>query len=280
MMSEMIDAHIHITPPEIIENERDYCQRDDYFSLLCSNPKNEFITADELADKMGELGLKKAVIFGFAFKDNELCRRVNDYTIESVREYPDDFIGFCVVNPASEGAVEELNRCKNAGLRGIGELFPAGQNFDITSSEDMAEICNFAAEEDWPILVHVNEPVGHDYAGKTEIGIEEGVELAGNFPRNEFIFAHWGGGLPFYELMPEIGDTLANVYYDTAASPFLYDDQIFEVMRALGIIDRVLLGSDYPLISPQVYEERIKATDLEREDIEKILWKNAERLLL
>jgi len=279
-LSEMIDTHIHITPPEIIENERDYCQRDDYFSLLCSNPKNEFITAEEMADKMDELGLKKAVVFGFAFKDNELCQKVNDYTIKAVEDNPEDFIGFCVVNPASEGAVEELKRCKNAGLRGIGELFPAGQNFDITSGEDMAEICSFAAEEGWPILVHVNEPVGHDYAGKTEIGIEEGVELAGNFPQNKFIFAHWGGGLPFYELMPEIKDKLVNVYYDIAASPFLYDDKIFEVIRALGIIDRVLLGSDYPLISPRVYEESIKETELGREDVEKILWKNAEGLLL
>ena len=37
------------------------------------------------------------------------------------------------------------------------------------------------------------------------------------------IAAHWGGGLPFYALMPEVRDALQNVWFDTAAGHLLYD---------------------------------------------------------
>lgn len=279
-MAEIIDVHVHVTPPEIIENEDKYCSRDDYFNLLCSNPKNEFVTGEELADNMSELGLDKAVIFGFAFKDNDLCKKANDYTIEILHRHPNKFIGFGVVNPNAPDLESELERCYKNGMKGIGEIFPAGQNFDITSKEDMKNICNFAAEVDWPILLHVNEPIGHYYEGKTDISVEEGFELAKNFPENKFIFAHWGGGLPFFELMPEVEKSLANVYYDTAASPFLYRDEIFSTARSIGIIDKILFGSDYPLISPGVYKDKLRQTELTMKEQNKILHENAKKLIL
>ncbi len=278
-MNGIIDTHIHVTPPEIIEHENKYCELDDYFNLLCSNPKNEFVTGGELAENMSELGLEKAVIFGFAFKDNDLCKKVNDYVIKTVEQHPDKFIGFCVVNPRGSGLREELERCYNKGLKGVGEIFPAGQDFDITSENDMQDICQFTAGVDWPILLHVNEPIGHYYAGKTDISMEEGFELAQNFSENKFIFAHWGGGLPFFELMPEVEEALANVYYDTAASPFLYKDEIFAVAKSIGIVDKILFGSDYPLISPKTYEDRLKNTELTEREQRKILYENAKKII-
>ncbi len=276
---KMIDCHIHITPPEIIEDEKKYCKKDSYFDLLCSNPYNEFITAEELAQKTSELDLRKAIVFGFAFRDLSLCRQVNNYTISAAEKHPDKFTGFCVINPAAEGVVEELKRCRDAGLKGIGELFPAGQDFDITSIQDMETVCNFAAREEWPILIHINESIGHDYEGKTDISMEDAFELAENFPENKFIFAHWGGGLPFFELMPEVNETLKNVFYDTAAGPFLYKSEIYDTVESIGIIDKILLGSDYPLISPGRYRRRIAKSGLNKKDARKILWKNAESLL-
>ncbi len=278
-MPKIIDTHVHVTPPQIIKNEERYCQKDEYFDLLCSNPKNEFVTYDELAKKMEEEIVDRAVIFGFAFEKQELCREVNDYVIAAVNEHPDKFIGFCVVNPGEEGALKELQRCKNNGIQGIGELFPAGQKFDLSSKKDMEPICRFARRSQWPILIHLNEPVGHDYAGKTDITLEEGSDLANNFPENEFIFAHWGGGLPFFELMPELKDSLSNIYYDTAASPFLYKENIYNVMKEINILDKILLATDYPLLSADRYLQEINKTDLDKGEKKMILHKNAENLL-
>ena len=47
------------------------------------------------------------------------------------------------------------------------------------------------------------------------------------------VLAHWGGGLPFYALMPEVAESLSDVYFDTAASPFLYDAKVFETAASI-----------------------------------------------
>lgn len=275
----IFDGHVHITPPEIIKNSGKYREKDSYFDLLSSSKVNKFTTGDELIVKMEASNWDKAVVFGFAFNNPELCRMVNEYTIKMIEKYPQKLIGFAVVNPLAENVKEELQRCKDAGLKGVGELFPSGQNFDITSKEEMKNLCSFCRENNWPLLIHLNEPVGHYYKGKTEDSICKAEKLAANFPGVKFIYAHLGGGLCFYELMPEMREKLQNVYYDTAAQPFLYDNEIYEVFKTAGILDKIILGSDYPLISPGKYIKNIKSTDLDRADIEKIACGNLKKLL-
>ena len=68
-----------------------------------------------------------------------------------------------------------------------------------------------------------------------------------NFPEATIVCAHWGGGLPFYALMPEVEEALANVYFDTAASPFLYDRRVFEAGAGLVGAGRILLGERLPV---------------------------------
>ena len=72
--------------------------------------------------------------------------------------------------------------------------------------------------------------------------------LIENFPDNTIICAHWGGGLPFYALMPEVGAALSNVYFDSAASPFLYQPGIYRVVADVVGADHILFASDYPLM--------------------------------
>jgi len=40
--------------------------------------------------------------------------------------------------------------------------------------------------------------------------------------------------------MPEVADALSNTYFDTAASPFLYSDRIFELVSDLLGPERIL----------------------------------------
>ena len=70
--------------------------------------------------------------------------------------------------------------------------------------------------------------------------------------------------------MPEIQKISENVFYDTAASPFLYDYRIYEV--ALKIIgeDRILFGSDYPLLPPRRYFKEMEAAFLAKKTQNKI----------
>ena len=98
---------------------------------------------------------------------------------------------------------------------------------------------------------HTSEPVGHLYQGKGRTTPEVTMRFIQNarmYPNVKIVCAHWGGGLPFYALMPEVKDALQNVWFDTAASPFLYSPEIFSIVADLVGADKILLGSDFPLI--------------------------------
>ncbi len=277
----IIDSHVHLTPPFILNNIEKYRKQDEYFNLLCSSSVNENITAEDLIKHMEKNNIQKSVVFGFAFKDMDLCQKVNDYIIDKIKEYPERLIGFAVLNPLTGTDIikEELKRCKKAGIKGIGELLPAGQKFNITDSNQMYAICNICQKYNWPLLIHINEPVGHYYKGKTKDSVKEGYILAQNFPETTFIFAHLGGGLCFYELMPEVKKTLKKVYYDTAAVPFLYNSKIYNSLKAAGVTDKILMGSDYPLISPVKYIKQIEKTDLTEKEEKGLLAGNFNRIL-
>ena len=90
--------------------------------------------------------------------------------------------------------------------------------------------------------------MGHPYPGKGSTTPEKLYRFIQNFPGNPIICAHWGGGLPFYSLMPEVKESLKNVYFDSAASPFLYQPEVFSAVSELVGQGKVLFASDYPLL--------------------------------
>jgi predicted TIM-barrel fold metal-dependent hydrolase len=129
-----------------------------------------------------------------------------------------------------------------------------------------------------PLLVHSTEPVGHDYPGKDLVTPAVLETFIGQLPGVTVICAHWGGGLPFYTLMPEVKKAFAHVYYDSAASPFLYNSQVYGAVATLAGKDKVLFGSDYPLISQKRQLDEINALEMDAADKELLLGGNAAKL--
>jgi len=274
-----IDFHVHVTPPDIIKTWEKIGEKEPYFKLLSESPVNKFATAEEVVMELENSNVDKAVIFGFGFKDMGLCRYVNDYVADAIKKFPDRLIGYMALVPTSSEVEKEIDRCINMGLTGVGEIFPYGQDFDITDLKEMSPLCNSCIERDLPVMVHTNEAVGHHYSGKTDTTAVKASAFAYNFPDLKIIFAHWGGGLLFYELMPEIREQNKNVYYDTAASPFLYDNRIYKVAKEIGILDKVLFGSDYPLIPMTRYIEDVAKSGLNQIDQALVNGENAKALL-
>ncbi len=272
---EIWDCHIHLTPPEIIERASEYRARDKHFKTLGESDVNRYATAEDLITEMDRSGVDRAVVGSFAFRDQGLCRLVNDYIIQVVQKYP-RLLGLASVSPLEPGLEKEIDRCQRAGLAGVGELFPDGQGFDITHPDQVQELANICIERSLPLLIHVNEQVGHFYPGKGKTGPEEAYKFAADNPDLVVILAHLGGGLLFYEAMPEVRDTLKNVYYDTAAVPFLYEPGIYRVLQTADLSHKVILGSDYPIISPSRNIEDLEGLPVE--DREKILAGNARRV--
>ncbi|MDO8567618.1 MAG: amidohydrolase family protein, partial [Dehalococcoidales bacterium] len=67
--------------------------------------------------------------------------------------------------------------------------------------------------------------------------------------------------------------------FDTAASPYLYSAQIYSQATQLVGAEKILFGSDYPLLSPARLLKDINSVNLSDEARELILAGNARRLL-
>lgn len=247
-----IDAHVHVFPPGLIAGREKYLPRDERFARLYADPRARMATAEEVVVEMDRTGVALSVVFGFPFRDQGLCREVNDYVLEAVASWPGRLAGLACVAPREPGAPAELARCLDGGMRGCGELAPGASAADI---DGLADVAGLLRERGLPLMLHANEPVGHHYPGKGAFGPEACVTCAAAYPGLKLVFAHLGGGTFLYEAMPELRRTLADAYYDTSALPYLYDTDIYRAVEATAGARKLLFGSDYALLSPSRYLE-------------------------
>jgi predicted TIM-barrel fold metal-dependent hydrolase len=276
----IIDFHTHVLPPQIKKDRSQYIELDPAFAVLYSKPEAKIATAEELIASMDEAGIDISVILNYGWTTHELCLETNDYILESVARYPQRLVGFGAVQPQSpQAAIAEIERCAKAGIKGIGELRPDLQLFDLGDEVVMAPLVEALKKKGLIMLIHASEPVGHDYPGKGSITPDMLYPFITSFPDLKLVCAHWGGGLPFYALMPEVKKALGNVFFDTAASPFLYSPQVYQQVVQLVGGEKILFGSDYPLLSPNRLLKEIEAAGLPPETKELILGGNARRLL-
>ncbi len=276
----VIDFHTHIFPKKIRENREDFFDGEPSFKLLYESPASKLVGADELVDTMDDQGVDISVVFGFPWTNEATYREHNDYIVEAVSRFPDHLIGFGCFDLNSPGAPAEAVRCLENGLSGIGELALYGAGIDDAARQRLSPIMETCGQRDVPLLIHTNEPVGHLYPGKSPIQLREIYDLARAFPDNKIVLAHWGGGLFFYELLKkEVKTILKNVYFDTAASPFLYDRSVYSTAAAIAGPGRILFGSDYPLLIPSRYFREMKDSGLSGEDRAMICGLSAAALL-
>ena len=199
----IIDFHTHIFPPKIEANRDEYRKRDPCFKELYANPTAKLANAEDLIASMDEDGIDVSVALNIGWLDHNLCVETNDYLMEAVAKHPGRIVGFCSIQPlAGAAAINEVERCAKGGLRGIGELRADTQDYDLGNKTVMAPIAEVAQKYSMVVLTHSSEPVGHVYDGKGNISPKALYRFISNFPELKVVCAHWGGGLPFYALMP------------------------------------------------------------------------------
>ena len=276
----IIDFHTHIFAPWVIERRAEYVKRDPCFSLLYSQSKAKLATAEELIASMDEAGIATSIILNIGWVSHELCVETNDYLLDAMSRYPGRLVGFCGIQPrAGDLAIGEIERCAGAGASGIGELRSDIQGFDLTDKALMGPLVDAVIKHGLVLLTHSSEPVGHQYIGKGDITPDVLYSFVTAFPDLKLVCAHWGGGLPLYALMPEVAKAIANAFFDTAASIFLYQAEIFKHVGEIAGSDKILFGSDYPLVAQNNIISQIQALEISQEDRSKILGGNALRLL-
>jgi uncharacterized protein len=277
--SGVVDAHTHAFPPDWVRDRAPLLARDAWCRALYAAPTAKMIDAAELLDAMDVAGVTQAVVCGWPWADPGLCREHNAYLAAAARASGGRLAWLGCVAPRDASAAAETIRCLELGASGIGELNADAQGFDLTDPRGIEEVAAVLIEAGRPLLLHASEPVGHDYPGKGTATPDRLLRFLAANPELPVVLAHWGGGLPFYELMPEVALAARNVVYDSAASSYLYRPGVFRAVLDVTGPERVLWASDHPVLSMGKFLGRTRrAARLRPEEEGAVMGDNARRI--
>lgn len=272
-----IDAHTHLFAPSQVAKRDALATRDATFREMYGEPSTKMATLPDLLGALESAQIRGAVAAGFAFADPRDIEEQNICLADALRCGGGGLAVMATINPALPGWEAEAHRALDRGASGFGELRPHNQGWDPLGPAGR-QLCGLARDAGAVLLWHVSEPVGHAYPGKGGgISPIELCHLATAFPHLRMVAAHLGGGLSFYLQMPEVKAAIENVYFDTAAATLLYDDRSVARLVDLAGPERVIFGSDYPLLSPRRQLQRLLG-QLPGDVAKQVCGGNAERL--
>jgi predicted TIM-barrel fold metal-dependent hydrolase len=275
---DIVDCHVHVFSPDLVRRREAFHARDAWFAALYENPRAALVPCETLIEEMDTADVRRSILCGFPWADPALCREHNDYLADAVRRNPSRLSWLGIVVPGDPSAPAEARRCLELGAVGIGELNADAQGFDWRNEGAHAPLVELCLGYDAPWLIHASEAVGHQYPGKGTATPDKLLEFLRSFGQTKVVAAHWGGGLPFHELMPEVEAMTRNVVYDCGASTYLYRPRVFRSVLDIVGPERVLFGSDYPVLRMDRFTKRVLALDW-RDDDEKqlVMGANARR---
>lgn len=233
----IIDCHAHIKGGDVSRRE---------------------FTADHLLRQMDEAGIDKQMVFSIMLPSRES----NDLTRARIRGHEDRLIPLChIVAQEGELALDELDRAVGDwGWKGVKMHW--GESRDVITLEMMKPLLEKMAELGVPLLL--------DTVYKADLA----MPMIQAHPNNTFIIAHWGApqNTDLMEKWARFARVTPNCYLDCSYCHTWWKmPECFEVATC----DKVLFGSDAPLMHPLVELTKVKVCHLAPEDEEKVLWKNA-----
>ena len=278
-MVRAIDVHIHPPGPggESLTSSR---EAREYFRAAAPAA-----SVEEMAEYYARLD-----IFGVLFTvDAETSTGQapvpsNDYVAEIARRYPTQFVAFASVDPwKGKAALKEIERCVGElGVRGL-KFMPNMQRF-YPNDERFYPIWELAEQMGLVVLIHsgttgvgVGRPGGGGIKLKYSRPIPYIDDVAADFPGLKIIMAHpaW----PWQEEQLAVLVHKPNVYMDLSGwSPKYFQPSLIQYANTL-VQDKVLFGSDYPVISPERWLEDFDKAGFRDEVRPKILLENARRVL-
>jgi predicted TIM-barrel fold metal-dependent hydrolase len=244
-----LDAHVHCYPPGVIADPAGWARRhgEPHWGRLVTAGPQGWADPEGLLRAMDRDGVEQVLLQAWYWQNPDNALRQNDWHAEWVGRYPGRVRACAAVHPDLKDPAGVLESARGWGACAVGECLPAVQSGAGWAHPGWEVILASTMHAGWPLCLHVTEPAGHDYPGRVETPLMELLDVIARHPQQKWLLAHWGGGLPFFSLNRKVRPLLGNVWYDTAASPLLYDARIWQsVVRLVGA-ERVLFGSDFPL---------------------------------
>ncbi|WP_232688271.1 amidohydrolase family protein [Halobacterium zhouii] len=276
-----IDTHAHQPTAEFLE---------DAGGQMMEDAANKFGTEMEtwdyeaMIEEYHKAGVGRSILLGWDAETNTGNPAVpNDYVAEIRDEHPDFFVGFASVDPLKEDCVEEARRAvEDLDLSGF-KFQQIAQGFDPSDPEH-EELWNTIEDLGVPCVFHGgNSTLGAGSPGGRGLKIKHGNpmlldDVAAEHPDLQILIAH--PAFPWEKEQLAICQQKGNVYMDLSGwIPKYIDDQVLHYAGTI-LQDKVMFGTDYPMIHPGEWLESLEeSTDYSDDVYRKLLWENAEEFL-
>lgn len=271
----IIDAHTHLFPEAVLQ-DRDSFLDDPSFKQLYSDKKSQIADISNLNSYLTNSFTKKVAALGFCWQSEKRCTKHNNFFLKNVSDH---IIPFASIPSKPFKNIEKFIReIANSGFKGVGELAFYNSRFSTNLWSYIERIFAACEENGLVLYIHLNDPVGHVYNGKYTTPFDKLYDLIKTHNQLKLVLSHFGGGIIFYEQMPEVKEVFKNIMYDCAAQPFLYSPDIYKNTVNIAGSKKILFGTDYPLLKEERYINTIKE-NLKPEDYNNILSNNFLRLI-
>lgn len=262
---EIIDVHAHIYPEKI---EQKAVEGIGNFYNLAMHQNHG--TAKTLIKQGAKMGVNKYLVHSVATVPQQV-QTINNFITSECKENP-EFIGFGAIHADMENPLDEIERIKDLGLKGL-KIHPDTQHFNMDDPK-MLEIYS-AIEGKLPIAIHCGD-YRYDYSHPRRL-----ANVIDNFPNLTIIAAHFGGWSVWDLALEILEDRVkkSNCYFDTSSSmEFLGKRRSYELIKAYSP-ERMLFGTDFPMWRTKDELEFLQTLPLTSNELEMILSCNAKRVL-
>jgi predicted TIM-barrel fold metal-dependent hydrolase len=276
-----IDVHVHPQTEEFIAAMG---PRAAQMSAYFGRPVRQPVSFAALADQYRDRKMMAVLLNTTDVSTSGRPAVANDVIAQAVKDHPDVFIGFGVIEPQlGELARLEITRCaEELGLKGLGELNPGRQAF-YPNDERYYPLWEEASRQKMVMLFHggmmgagAGTPGGMGYKLKYGRPIPYMDDIAADFPELKIIGAHpaW----PWQEEALAVSRHKTNFYIDISGwAPRYFPPQLVQYASTI-LQDRVLFGSDWPVLEVERWLAEFAQLPIKDEVRPKIMLENAKQL--
>lgn len=279
---DAIDFHVHALRPDTpgVENEKARLQREDQARRWKSDLVN--ITLDDTAAYYRERRMA-AVLFPVDSERSQGDSMVpNTDVAAAAKRHPDVFIPFASVDPLRPDAVAiATDLLENHGIRGF-KFHASVQDFAPDDPRAYALYDVIAAHRSIALFHSGQTGIGRTSPGGGGVRLKHSNpmlldDIAVDFPDLTIVIAH--PSFPWQAEALAVARHKQNVFIDLSGwSPKYFEDQLVQHANTL-IADKVLFGSDFPVLTPDRWLADFAERDFRDSVRPGILKDNAARVL-